>query len=106
MDLSPARRAGVAAWVLAMLGVATLPSFDHLLRAAGRPELAQLDASTAPAVVAAMVAATVGAVLAGRRPRHPVGWLLLGLGLSVTASGVLDGYARVGLVARPGTTGC
>jgi hypothetical protein len=32
-----------------------------------------------------------------------VGWLLLGLGLSVTASGVLDGYARVGLVARPGT---
>ncbi|HEX8862445.1 MAG TPA: hypothetical protein VGC06_25800, partial [Actinomycetes bacterium] len=40
--------------------------------------------------------------LAGRRPRHPVGWLLLALGLSVTASGVADGYARYGLVARPG----
>jgi hypothetical protein len=89
-------------WALAMLGVATLPWFDHLLRQAGRAELAQLDASTVPALLAAMVAATVGAVVAGRRPRHPVGWLLLGLGLSVTASGVVDGYARYGLVARPG----
>jgi hypothetical protein len=100
-----ARRAGLAAWALwalAMLGVATLPWFDHLLGQAGRAELAQLDASTVPAVLAAMVAATVGAVVAGRRPRHPVGWLLLGLGLSVTASGVVDGYARYGLVARPG----
>jgi hypothetical protein len=91
-----------ALWALAMLGVATLPWFDHLLRQAGRSDLAQLDASTVPAVLAAMFAATVGAVVAGRRPRHPVGWLLLGLGLSVTASGVVDGYARYGLVARPG----
>jgi hypothetical protein len=41
-------------------------------------------------------------VLASRLPRHPVGWLLLALGLSVTGSGVADGYARYGLVARPG----
>jgi hypothetical protein len=36
--------------------------------------------STWAGVVAALSAATVGAVIAGRRPRHPVGWLLLGLG--------------------------
>jgi hypothetical protein len=54
------------------------------------------------AVLAALVAAAAGAVLAGRRPRHPVGWLLLALGLAETASGVADGYARYGLVARPG----
>jgi hypothetical protein len=30
---------------------------------------------------------TVGAVLASRRPRHPAGWLLLGLGLSLSAAG-------------------
>jgi hypothetical protein len=89
-------------WVLSMLGVAAVPWFDHLLRQARRPELTQLDASTIPAVLAALVAAAVGAVLAGRRPRHPVGWLLLALGLSETASGVADGYARYGLVARPG----
>jgi hypothetical protein len=33
-------------------------------------------------VVAVLSAATVGAVLASRRPAHPVGWLLLAVGLS------------------------
>jgi len=92
-----------ALWTLAVLGVASIPWFDQLLRRAGRADLTQLNAGTVPIVVAALVAATVGAVLAGRRPRHPVGWLLLGLGLSVTASGVADGYARYGLVVRPGS---
>jgi hypothetical protein len=99
------RWAGVAAWALwalALLGLATVPWFDHLTRQAGRPELTQLNASTIPYLVAIVVAATVGAVLASRLPRHPVGWLLLALGLSVTGSGVADGYARYGLVARPG----
>jgi hypothetical protein len=85
-----------------MLGLAAIPWFDHLLRAAGRPDLAQLDASGVPAVVGLLSAPTVGAVLASRRPRHPVGWLLLALGLSVSASGVADGYAPYGLLARPG----
>jgi hypothetical protein len=101
----PGRRPVLAAWAvwaLAMVGVATIPWFDHLLRRAGRPELTQLHVNTIPSVLAALVAATVGAVLAARRPRHPVGWLLLTLGLAVTASGVVDGYARYGLLARPG----
>jgi UDP-N-acetylmuramyl pentapeptide phosphotransferase/UDP-N-acetylglucosamine-1-phosphate transferase len=91
-----------ALWMVALLGVATIPWFDHLLRQAGRPELTQLHAITLPSVVAALIAVTVGAVLADRRPRHPVGWLMLVLGLAVTASGVVDGYARYGLLARPG----
>jgi hypothetical protein len=41
-------------------------------------------------------------LLASRRPAHPVGWLLLALGLAVLVAGVADGYARYGLVARPG----
>jgi hypothetical protein len=48
-------------------------------------------------------AATVGAVLAGRRPRHPVGWLLLGVALSVVVAGVASGYASYGPLARPGS---
>jgi hypothetical protein len=91
-----------ALWALAVLGLATVPWFDHLLRQVRRPELTQLGASTIPYLLAVMIAATVGAVLASSRPAHPVGWLLLTLGLSVTASGVADGYARYGLVARPG----
>jgi hypothetical protein len=85
-----------------VLGLATVPWFDQLLRQAGRPDLIQLNASGVPFVLTAVSAATVGAVLASRRPRHPVGWLLLALGLSASASGVTDGYARYAVVARPG----
>jgi hypothetical protein len=89
-------------WALAMLGLAAVPWFDHLVRAAGRPELAQLNGSGLPGVLGVLSATTVGAVLASRRPRHPVGWLLLSLGLSVSASGAADGYAPYGLLIRPG----
>jgi hypothetical protein len=46
--------------------------------------------------------ATVGAVLAGRRPRHPVGWLLLALALSLTATAAAAQYLTWGLLVRPG----
>jgi hypothetical protein len=98
-------RSGVMAWALwalAVLGLAAVSWFDHLLRQAGRPDLVQLNASGVPAVLAIVSATTVGAVLASRRPDHPVGWLLLALGLSVSAAGVADGYAPYGLLARPG----
>jgi UDP-N-acetylmuramyl pentapeptide phosphotransferase/UDP-N-acetylglucosamine-1-phosphate transferase len=91
-----------ALWALALLGLASVPWFDHLARQAGRPELTQLTASTIPYLLAIVVAATVGAVLASRRPGHPVGWLLLALGLSVTGSGVADGYASYGWWRGPG----
>jgi hypothetical protein len=74
-----------------------------LLRQAGRPELAPLTADAVAYVLALASAATVGAVLASRRPRHPVGWLLLALALSVVAAGVSTGYAKYGLLVRPGT---
>ena len=75
---------------------------DRLLRQAGLPELASFPVAGIPTVVAAVSAVTVGAVLAGRRPRHPVGWLLLGLGLSLTLQAFTFSYTRYGLVARPG----
>ena len=52
--------------------------------------------------VAAVSAVTVGALVASRRPRHRVGWLLVALGLSLVASGFAFSYTRYGLVARPG----
>jgi hypothetical protein len=90
-------------WALVMLGLATLPWLDQLLRRAGRPDLVGLNADAVPYLLALVSAATVGAVLASRRPRHPVGWLLLALGLSVIALGVCQAYASYGLLARPGT---
>jgi hypothetical protein len=92
-----------ALWALAMLGIPVIGWLDHLLREAGRPELAPLTADAATYVLGLVSAATVGAVLVSRRPHHPVGWLLLALGLSVVASGVATGYAKYGLLVRPGT---
>jgi hypothetical protein len=89
-------------WVLTLLGLAASFWLDHLLRQAGMPELTWFQVTGILDVVAAVSAATVGAVLASRRPAHPVGWLLLGLGLSLAAAGVVYAYVRYGLVARPG----
>ena len=88
-------------WTVAMLGLAVTPWFDHLLRQAGRPDLVTLDASGISALSAILSAATVGAVLASRRSHHPVGWLLLVLGLTVSVSSAADGYTRYGILARP-----
>jgi len=89
-------------WGLAMAGLGVIWWLDHLLREAGRADLASLGAAVAAPVLAAVSAATVGVVLASRRPRHPVGWLLLTVGLCLNASGVASAYASYGLLARPG----
>jgi hypothetical protein len=96
---------GVAAkalWALAMLSLPVIAWLDHRSRQAGRPDLVQLATGSVPPVLALVSAATVGVVLASRRPRHPVGWLLLILGLSLAVSGVAAAYTAYGLVARPG----
>jgi uncharacterized membrane protein YeiH len=48
-------------------------------------------------VLGAVSTATVGAVVASRRPAHPVGWLLLALGLSLTAAGGTLASANYGV---------
>ena len=67
-------------WTLILLGLAVTPWLNQQARQAGRSDLGS-DANTVVYGLVAVSAATVGAVLAGRRPRHPVGWLLLALGL-------------------------
>jgi hypothetical protein len=91
-----------AVWVATLVCLVATFWLDRLLRQAGLPELASLPAASIPTVVAAVSAVTVGAVLAGRRPRHPVGWLLLGLGLSLSLQAFTFSYTRYGLVALPG----
>jgi signal transduction histidine kinase len=77
---------------------------DAQLRAAGRADLARLSANSAIIYIPVMFSAvTVGLVVASRRPRHPVGWLFLALGLSVALAGAMDDYAGYGLLARPGS---
>jgi hypothetical protein len=75
-------------WTLTILGLVVLVWLDQWLRQTGRPELVVLNPTAFAPVLGAVSTATVGAVVASRRPRHPVGWLLLALGLSLTAAGV------------------
>jgi hypothetical protein len=94
----PRRWPGVVAWTLwalAMVAWLVIPWLDDRLRQAGRPDLAQWDLRPG---VAAVTAATVGAVLASRRPRHPVGWLLLAQVASNLATGAAAQYLAWGLL--------
>ena len=97
---------GALAWPLcglSFLGVAATVWLDQLLRQAGRPEFVSVGAGAVSLTGAAVIAAVVGAVIASRQPRHPVGWLLVTMGLSLSLSGVLSDYRWYGLVARPGS---
>ena len=74
-----------ALWMLAMLGLAASLWLRRLLVHAGRPELMSFD----PLLVVAMVsAAAAGAVVASRRPAHPVGRLLLAIAMLLVATGL------------------
>jgi hypothetical protein len=94
----PRRWPGVVAWTLwalAMVACLVIPWLDQRLRQAGRPDLLQWDLRPGVALV---TAATVGAVLASRRPRHPVGWLLLAQVASNLATGAAAQYLAWGLL--------
>jgi hypothetical protein len=92
-----------ALWALTFAGLAGGTRLDHLIRQAGGAEVDLLNAAAYPVILAAISAATVGLVVASRRPRHPVGWLLLATGLTMVTDLVVNGYVRYGLVVRPGS---
>jgi hypothetical protein len=50
-----------------------------------------------------VIDATVGAVVASRRPENPVGWLLCLSGVAVSMSSFTSQYAIYALLARPGS---
>jgi hypothetical protein len=91
-----------ALWTLAVAAIAAVPLLDGLLRQAGRADLVQFTVDTIPPVVITLSAATVGAVLASRRPRHPVGWLLLAVALCLIATAAAAQYIVYGMLVRPG----
>jgi hypothetical protein len=113
MAMSPAARPAAGrrwtaalAWALAGLSVLALAPAGRLATLSQRARLpsAQLAAVAAGAIILATVStAAVGALLASRRPRHPVGWLLLGVGLGLAAGVLVEPYVKYGLIVRPGS---
>jgi hypothetical protein len=64
-----------------------------------RPPLAFL-----PVVLLAILSfATVGALVASRRPKNPIGWILCVMGLATGASFFAQGYADYALIVRTGS---
>jgi hypothetical protein len=93
--------AGLGTVGLTPLALPPLAGLDQQLRQAGLPELAILEPAAFPLLAAALTAATVGAVLASRRPHHPVGRLLLVIGLSHQVSILAADYVHHGVMVRP-----
>jgi hypothetical protein len=97
----------VLAWALAGLTVLTLVAgfwLAELLWSTGwEPRPSNPIAVVGAIILVTVSAATVGAFLASRRPRHPVGWLLLGVGLALNLSLLVQSYVKYGLLARPGS---
>jgi hypothetical protein len=96
----------VLAWAVAGL---TMLSGAPALWLASRTWLAGVDEASptvgtvAPVVLVVVSAMTVGALVASHRPRHPVGWLLLGVGLGVASNVLVEPYVTYGLLVRPGS---
>jgi hypothetical protein len=90
-------------WGLGTLAFLVTAWLGELHRRVGRGDLVQLTVREAlPLLLASVTSATVGAVLVTRRPRHPVGWLLLGLGVSMIVLGAASDYASYALLAGAG----
>ncbi|HEV3463831.1 MAG TPA: hypothetical protein VG846_07600, partial [Actinomycetota bacterium] len=95
--------AGWSLWGLGTVAFLVAAWLNQRIRRAARPDLAPLTtAGTLPLLLASISAVTVGAVLVSRRPRHPVGWLLLGLGVSLITLGAASDYATYVLLAGGG----
>ena len=99
-------RPAALAWGLAGLAMLSgVPSFWLLSRVwvEGSTDAAPTVATVVPVTLAVVSAVGVGALVASRRPAHPVGWLLLGVGLAVATNVLVEPYAKYGLVTRPGS---
>jgi hypothetical protein len=98
------RSPAVLAWALAGLTVLSLvPGYwlAELMWSTGWEPRAS-NITTGAVLLVTVSTATVGALLASRRPRHPVGWLLLGVGLALVVTLLVQSYVDYGLLARPG----
>jgi hypothetical protein len=61
------------------------------------------DLRSAPLVAAPLAFSVVGALVASRQQRNPVGWQLLAVGVFMTANLAGESYARYALITAPGT---
>jgi hypothetical protein len=98
-----ARKLSRLAWALAA-AAATVAAATLLLvaGAAGEPLPAGSRTAGIADTLQSLMVALAGAVLAARRPRNPIGWLLLGLGLCFIVYPLVEAYVAAALAGAPG----
>jgi signal transduction histidine kinase len=88
-------------WALATpVGLTVLVVVDQGLRRYPAASGQWLKSSDSPYFVAVVASSAVGALVAWRRPRHPVGWLLLALGVLMVETATVEDYIAFGLLAH------
>jgi hypothetical protein len=101
----PATWVTAGLWVLILLWLGTAVGAGWLLASTWSRQ-ARPFADAAPAAARDLtigaVFALVGVLLAGKRPRNLIGWLLLGVAVSLSLNVVLVRYAVYGILAHPG----
>ena len=65
--------------------------------------LAQFGFNLVGGIVLGVTYPVIGWLIASRRPRNPIGWIFLVIGLSQAGTGLFGQYAAYGLVTRPGS---
>jgi hypothetical protein len=98
--MSP-RRASLLAWSLAGLSVIVFVAGVPLYVLSSSARVTGIIGELLGGVLF-LVFPVVGALIAARRPRNPIGWILMADGLVFNLSGTLDYYSDYG-VARPGS---
>ena len=99
------RRVSQAALIVALVCVSNLAVLvallvaDERLRDRGLEELVGFRGETWVFLAAIVSAAVTGGVVAVAQPRHPVGWLFLGLSSAMLLSGAADEYTTYALLA-------
>jgi hypothetical protein len=93
-----ARTAARLAWSLCAASVAGI-SGVLVLKVLNGPA----DLRSAPLVTAPLAFSVVGALVAARQQRNPVGWQLLAVGVFMTANLLGESYARYALITAPGS---
>jgi hypothetical protein len=93
-----ARTAARLAWSLCAASVAGISGVLVLKVLNGAADL-----RSAPLVTAPLAFSVVGALVAARQQRNPVGWQLLAVGVFMTATLVSESYARYALITAPGS---
>jgi hypothetical protein len=100
------RAIGVVAWSVAVLCVG-LHAVSIVLYLASRdvetPGDEQAIAASAGFLACFLLFPAVGALVLSKRPRHPVGWLLLYIGFALALNDVLFAYADYAVYAHPGS---